>query len=209
MGLLRRNYDRRPGRKQPFRDPKPIILIVCEGDITEPEYFEGLIRECQNPRVTIEIEPGQGVPKSVVDFAKQRKREAERAASRQHDENIAFDSVWCVFDVDDHPNLQAALQNARDADIEVALSNPCFELWLLIHFRDSPGMQHRSRIVEMLCEYVPGYSKHVEFALFADHYDEAKTRAQRMYDSAEQDEDFGRNPLTSVHKLTEEIRSEQ
>ncbi len=37
----RRDRDRRPGRRAPFREPKPVILIVCEGERTEPEYFEG------------------------------------------------------------------------------------------------------------------------------------------------------------------------
>ncbi len=191
---------------KPFRDPKPIILIVCEGQITEPEYFDGFARYCQNPRVTIEIEPGRGVPKSVVEFAKERKKEAEKGASRHADENIAYDSVWCVFDVDDHPALNEASQLARDCGIKLAISNPCVELWLLLHFRDSPGMQHRERIVELLCDYVPDYNKHVKFSLYAASYEQAKARAERMYDSAEADGDLDRNPLTTVFKLTEEIR---
>ena len=38
---------RRPGRRSPFREPRPIILIVCEGERTEREYFEGFARACR------------------------------------------------------------------------------------------------------------------------------------------------------------------
>ena len=53
-------------------------------------------------------------------------------------ENDEIDEVWCVFDVEapqTHPNLQEALARARDNEIETAVSNPCFEIWLALHFR--------------------------------------------------------------------------
>ncbi|MGH3940412.1 MAG: RloB family protein, partial [Pseudonocardiaceae bacterium] len=46
---------------------------------------------------------------------------------------------WCVFDVEwpkNHPNLKQAIQLARDHNIRLAISNPCFELWLILHFED-------------------------------------------------------------------------
>ena len=43
MHIRRRDRDRRPARPAPFRDPEPIILIVCEGERTEPDYFARLL----------------------------------------------------------------------------------------------------------------------------------------------------------------------
>ena len=146
----KRNRERRPARRAPFADPKPTILIVCEGQVSEPEYFTGFTRAVRNPRVTIRIEGGAGVPQSVVEAAKRLKREAERQAKREKDDNIRYDFVWCVFDIDDHPNIASASQMARDSGIELAISNPSFELWLLLHFRDNPGMQHRNQITRLL-----------------------------------------------------------
>ena len=145
----RRNRSRRPGRREPFQDSKPIILIVCEGEKTEPQYFDGFRKAYRNPRVDIEICSEHGVPLTLVKIAKRRKQERREVADRERDENIAYDSVWCVFDVDDHPQINEAKQMAKTNEIDLAISNPCFELWLILHFRNNPGMQHRDRLREI------------------------------------------------------------
>ncbi len=207
MPSPRRDRERRPGRRPPFRDPKPIMLIVCEGARTEPEYFNGFARACRNPRVQVKIAREHGVPATLVAIAKEYKRRAETDAKRQRDENLAYDSVWCVFDVDDHPNVPNAKQTARDNDIELAISNPCFELWLLLHFRDSPGMQHRAKIQQMLLNYVPDYNKRVDFTAYLARYPQAVERAERMDKQADGARDAGCNPTTGVYKLTTAIEA--
>ncbi len=97
---------------------------------------------------------------------------------------------------------------ARDNGIRLAISNPCFELWLLLHFRESPGMQDRARMKAMLTKHVPGYDKHVEYATYSAGYTQAVKRAERMDKAAEQAHESGRNPTTGVYKLTESIRGE-
>jgi hypothetical protein len=165
MGINRRNRDRRPGRRPAFRDPKPIILIVCEGEKTEPDYLKGFRQAFRNPRVEIELVDEQGVPKTLVEIAKQRKTDAENDARRMRDDDLAYDSVWCVFDIDDHPNIDAAKLQAQANEIHLAISNPSFELWLLLHFRTSPGMQHRDKLRKMLADFVPGYDKTIRFEI--------------------------------------------
>jgi len=202
----RRDRHRRPARRPPFREPKPIILIVCEGKNTEPQYFDGFKRNCRNPRVEILIAREHGVPKTLVETAKEYKSMAEADAKRKRDENLAYDSVWCVFDVDEHPHIPDARQMARDNDIELAISNPCFELWLLLHFRESPGMQHRHKLREILVRHVPGYDKEVDYAIYSDGYPQAVKRATRLATTAAGAGEPGRNPSTDVYKLTEIIR---
>jgi hypothetical protein len=166
------------------------------------------MRACRNPRVRIYIPPEHGVPKRLVEIAKDHKKTAETNARRERDVNLVYNSVWCVFDVDDHPHISDARQMAADNGIELAISNPCFELWLLLHFRDGPGMQHRDKIKELLVHFVPGYDKNVKFSAFSDGYQQAVTRAKRLDNSAESDDDVGRNPTTGVYLLTEIIRGE-
>ena len=189
-------------------DPKRLILIVCEGQNTEPQYLHGLARAHRNSRVHIEIAPEHGVPRTLVEVAKQRKLENENDAVRKRDQNLRYDAVWCVFDIDDHPAIFDAKQMARSNGIELAVSNPCFELWLLLHFRESPGMQTRGKIHKMLGSHVPGYDKRVDYATYSDGYENAVKRAERLDRSAESDGEPGRNPTTGVHKLTERIRAE-
>jgi hypothetical protein len=63
----------------------------------------------------------------------------KQAKLRKRDRLDAFDQVWCVFDVEygaDQParyGLDEAIDNARRNQIATAVSNPCFEFWLLIH----------------------------------------------------------------------------
>ena len=140
---------------------------------------------CRNPRVRIEIAPEHGVPRTLVIIARDHKKRAEKAAKQERDENLAYDSVWCVFDVDDHPNLPDAQQMARDNRIDLAISNPCFELWLLLHFRESPGMQPRETIRKMLSSHVPGYDKRVEYPAFSGGYRHAIERAKQLKNLAD------------------------
>lgn len=34
------NRERRPGRREPFLDPRPTVLVLCEGEETEKQYLE-------------------------------------------------------------------------------------------------------------------------------------------------------------------------
>jgi hypothetical protein len=201
-----RNRQRRKGRKSAFRDPKPTILVVTEGEATEPEYIDGFRRECRNPRVTIRFAREHGVPMTLVRNAKQYKREAEEEAAREKDDNLAYDSVWCVFDIDDHPAIGEAKEMARDNSIRLAISNPCIELWLLLHFRDNPGMQDRDTMLKKLKEHVPKYDKHIDFKIYAEGYPQAVQRARKMQDDAEEAGEPNRNPTTGIYELTELIR---
>jgi hypothetical protein len=106
-------------------------VIFCEGEASEPDYINGLKRLPEvrrNNAINVEIDPDQGVPLTLVQLAIARK-EADREV----------DEFWCVFDVEwprHHPNLRRAIDLARANGIKLAISNPCFELWLILHFED-------------------------------------------------------------------------
>lgn len=202
----RRNRERRPARTEPSRRPRKRILVLCEGQNTEPQYLLGFKRWCRNPLVEVVVDPGHGVPLTLVRRAKEARLDAEQRAARERDDNVAYDEVWCVFDTDEHPNLDQARQMARDNGIEVALSNPCFELWLLLHFRESPGMQGRKDVARLLRRHVDDYDKRVDFATYQPGYGAAVERAKRLESKARVDDENGRNPTTGVHRLTESVR---
>jgi hypothetical protein len=117
-------------RRTAIRPERKTIVVFCEGEATEPDYINALkrlpeIRE--NTAIVIEIEPGSGVPLPLVDRAIKRARDTE------------VDECWCVFDVEwpgNHPNLPEAIRLAEAHGIGLAVSNPCFELWLALHYED-------------------------------------------------------------------------
>ena len=165
-----RNREPRSARRTPFREPKPKMLIVCEGARTEKQYFEQLSKFHRNSLVDVIVEGGKGVPLTVVRAAKVRKEKAISDAKSNEDEFLKYQSVWCVFDVDNHPNIPEARIMAADHGIELAISNPCFELWLLLHHRDCPGELHRHTAQTMLKDHVAGYDKHVNFDDYREGY---------------------------------------
>ncbi len=206
--MVKRNRIRRPARQDPYKEPKPVILIVTEGDVTEPEYLSGFARAAENSRVRIEVVRGAGVPKTIVEVAKELKKIAEKRARREKDENLRYDEVWCVFDIDQHPNVPDAKQMARDNGLALAISNPCIELWLWLHFADQPGMRDRHDLQRMMKQHIPGYDKHVNYSDYANGYDAAVQRASRLDADASAANEQGRNPTTGVWRLTESIRSD-
>lgn len=194
MSQTERGRGRKPGRRTPHRDRKPIILIVCEGKKTEPEYFQGLLLDCKNATVAIRIAKKHGVPATLVDEAKTLMTQGQ------------YSSVWCVFDVDNHPNLAYAKQKARDNGIDLAISNPCFELWLLIHFTDPSGSHDRKEITRRLKVHLPGYDKGVEYETLKPGHANAVKRARRLDKQALKCGTPDCNPTTGVYRLVEAIR---
>ena len=190
MPSNRRGRMKQEARRKPFRSPKRRLLVVCEGENTEPQYIRGLERFLRDATLSIEIPP------------KEFNSDAVKDARRSGDDNLRFDEVWCVFDRDDHERFDAACQMARDNLFGLAVSNPCFELWLLLHFQDNPGAQHRDRIKEMLARQLPGYDKKIDFSQYSERLNDAAIRAKRIDDMALQDgEPLFSNPSASVYLL--------
>lgn len=112
-------------RRAPTRDPKPTILIVCEGKNTEPSYFNGF----KISSATV-LTVGKGYNTlSLV-------RDAERLAKEGE-----YDHIWCVFDKDDFApsDFDNAIAKAKTNGFGVAWSNQSFEYWILLHFEDHQG----------------------------------------------------------------------
>ena len=55
MGSQRRNRERRPARRRASREPRKRLLVVCEGQRTEPDYIKGYKQHIRNPSVEIEL----------------------------------------------------------------------------------------------------------------------------------------------------------
>jgi hypothetical protein len=201
-----RDRDRHIGRNPAKREPKHRILVVCEGKVTEPEYFKALQHEFKNRLVHVEIDKQAGVPLTVVRRAIELDSQTNDAANRNRDDDLKYDDVWCVFDVDEHPHLAEALDLAKNSNVNVALSNPCFELWALLHFQDQNEQMHRHEAQQALKVFLPKYEKKLDFHKMNPGYLKAVARAQSLQKMAEAMSEPNRNPSTGVHLLTELIR---
>ena len=121
--LFMKDRMKRTKRKIFIKDPRERILIVCEGEKTEPQYFEGY----GLTNVTV-IWTGRNT-NSLVEYAIHIKSQAKKAKE-------PYDKVWCVFDRDSFPaeNFNNAFFLAEQQDIKIAYTNEAFELWYLLHF---------------------------------------------------------------------------
>jgi hypothetical protein len=133
------------------------------------------------------------------------KTEATDEARAAKDENLLYDEVWCVFDCDEHPRIPEAMQHARDNGIHVAFSNPCFELWLLLHFQDQRGALSRGHATRLVKRHIPQYEKATPFEQLSPHYRDAVNRAAALANWQAKRGCAGENPSTDIHILTERI----
>ena len=191
-------------RRRAFRSPLPRFLIVCEGTQTEPEYFREM-RHLERSLIELELSPG-GVPKTLVERAAEMKKAAVVSAKRQKDYHLKYDHVWCVFDIDEHPFVPEAKQQARDNGIDVAVSNPCFELWALLHFRDQRAHIERGPLHHECKQCMPGYEKRLPTSQLHPLCEDALQRARDLHQWQRTRGCDGENPSTGVYRLVEQIR---
>jgi hypothetical protein len=131
---------------------------------------------------------------------------AAEAHSRAIDEEGEIDEFWCVFDVEwprNHPGLKEAVQRARANDIYLAISNPCFEVWLILHFRDQAAWLDNNGARRLRREFDGSSDKGLDAAKYMPLTAEAAGRAaeldrRHMRNSAVFPHD---NPSSGMHRL--------
>ena len=164
MGFKNNKRDRQNlKRKQEGCHIKESILIVCEGEKTEPNYFKSLRERFKSKTIKIEIdEKSDSTPISVIKYAINK--------AEQNPES--YDIIYCVIDRDRHNDFAKALDKIPKtkkygAKFYAILSVPCFEFWLLLHFAYTTknfyaqGEQSpcENLITTELKKYLPKYAK--------------------------------------------------
>lgn len=200
-------------RRASPRKPRPKIVIICEGKITEPEYFRRFRRLHGSTLVDIDVIGPAGVPSSVVQRACQEKDRLIDEARKSRDSFDLIFEVWAVFDRDEHPKnkLAEAFQLADIRGINIAFSNPCFEVWGLMHFEcwNRPGHHHETQ--STLKEKLHGYC-HEDNPIIDPQdlkllYDDAVRNANSSLRRRTEEGIPRGDPSTNVQELTERIRA--
>jgi hypothetical protein len=124
---------------------KQSFLIICEGENTEPDYFN----EFKLGSARVEA-VGKGMNTiSLVRQAVQLKKEYLKR-------DMKFDQYWVVFDKDDwtEVDFNNAIAIARASDFKVAYSNQAFEYWFMLHFNLHQGKIDRNTYEAKLTDYL-------------------------------------------------------
>ena len=200
-GRTERSLQRKPWSRR----PRQIILIVSEGEKTEPNYFEGLRNVWKLSTAEVEVK-GEGATPGVVvaraiEMRDERKRLARKGAADKYDE------VWAVFDRDTHTDFDAAMAAAKKADIKTAHSVPCIELWYLLHFTyTTRAFSKYGDLRPELKKYLPDYDKSKDYCIeFLSKLDDAFRNAGKL-------RQFGvdnnmKSPATDVDLLVKRLKA--
>lgn len=185
------------------RQPKKKLYLVCEGSNTEPNYFEELGRRSKKSVVDVVCLRGVGVPSTLL-------KKARELISRRHRDRLAKeDEVWLVFDKDDHPCFFKTIEDCRLLPVQIAYSNPCFEIWLLFHFRDFDAPIPRNQIQKELARCSGSYDrrqgKDIDFNEVSKNVEIAIKRAKVGRLRREAEGDALGAPCTTVDLLVEKI----
>lgn len=200
------SYDRRPGGRLPGR----CILIVCEGAETEPNYFESLRVHLKLSTVSVRIKDRAGAPVGVVKEAQAQVEKRQQDIRDGHSFLSQFEAVWCVFDVENpshNPTFDRAVQFADQQEFQLAVSNPAFEFWYVLHFeRTTRPFADGNELKEYLRRYIPGY--YPAMTVFDDLVPSTKTairNAKNILETHPQGDLRYPSPSTRVHLLVEEM----
>lgn len=202
-------------RETRLRAPAPRVLLVCEGEKTEPQYFNDFIKTVGlHQQVKVAKNDGSS-PDRVVAWAEELQAVAQR-------EGDAFDEVYCVFDRDSHERFADAVARLKALHTEGqpfrgVVSMPCFEFWLLLHFgyTDKPyakkGKKSIGDAVVTDLKTKDGFAKYDKglsgvYQLLAPRLELALANAKRLAvnpaDASEHP-----NPSTQVHELIGRIQA--
>ena len=181
--------------------------MYSEGKKTEPLYFKAYELAISSAVIEVVCERERGDPKRLLTLAEKKRNEINGRAYQRL--NGSADKVWVAFDRDDHDDIPQVISQCGKLDIGVAYSNPCFEVWLILHKENYDRDEHRD-LTQRKCEEVcDGYSKDSgkfpDFSKILNNVEAAEDRAEKLL--KRRSEDNSPSPFTTVHLLTQEMRA--
>ncbi len=146
------------------QDERPKVVIVCEGAKTETGYFNALRMDLRLSKQLVPVHhSGATNPRNIVEFAlAERKKQFQL---HDWDERVRGDSIWAVYDGVEHYNhnkrdWDEALDLAKSNNVRLAISNPSFELWYLLHFQDqTKWLERDATYIQLKEKYIKNYKK--------------------------------------------------
>jgi DNA-binding phage protein len=196
-------------RPRSFRDAR-LFVIALEGEPTGAEYryFKQLIddRIIDARRVTLRL-----LPASVETHLSSPDAVLRRLDQLLDDIDDKLIEGWLVFDIDTwkQKNISDTAQQAHQKRYSLAISNPCVELWLLLHHREfdsaelanapesKRSQQMKSALKHQTSGARPTFTKHAVA--------KAIERARALSSSKPPHDRWPRYPGTYVFRLLDEL----
>ena len=183
--------------------PQPRVLILCEDTKSSLDYLVDAAHHFRSYAQVRIAHCGKTDPEGIVDEAVNKRGN--------------FDKIFCVIDRDNHETFDAAVDRPQSfhPDIELVPSYPCYEFWLLLHFRftrgpvNSVGTQSAGARMASELRAQPTMDKDDKgstssiFKQLFDRLPVARSNAARALAAAFTDAEM--NPSTRMHLLIDEM----
>ena len=178
------------------------ILIVCEGEKTEPNYF----RKFQADQEVYDSIDVHGTGYNTVSLINEAIRIKNEAVQKRE----PYSEIWCVFDKDDFSieAFEYAIRLAGQNQINCAYSIEAFEIWYMLHFNYYDSALSRRQYKEKLSELLkkPYLKNDTEmYSLLKGRRKKAIQNAKRLYNIQCLLPLKDQNPITTVFKLVEQL----
>ena len=193
----------REKRKYRTREKRVRVLIVCEGEKTEPNYFGAIEKKLPKGLIELKI---SGLGDNTINVVESAIAVRDNADNKGN----SYDYVWTVFDRDSFlpERFNEAVFLANRENIKCAYSNEAFELWYLLHFEFYNTAISRHDYISRLENFIGRSYKKNEPDMFGllenigsqvNAINWAKQLEERFDDSNPSQE----NPVTKVYQLIE------
>jgi len=201
------------------------FLIICEGEKTEPNYFNWYKNELQGLKKSlgryvkidgIEVQVArlgddiiiEGKGKNTKSLVKEALLVVQNMVAQKDKRNKMDYQVWCVFDRDSFPaqHFNEAIFLAQNNDIHVAYTNEAFELWYLLHYDYHDSALSRTQYQKKLSVRLGKPYQKNSATMYEDLQKVAINHALRLLKKYGDRADYANhNPSTTVHLLVEAL----
>ena len=213
-----KRFERQEARRtEATKQIQHYFLVICEGEKTEPNYFESLRDSLPAHVLDVCSFTIQGTGYNTRTLVEKAIKERNKW---QADKARKIDKLWIVFDRDSFnaAEFNAAIQICGAAEnTEAVWTNEAFELWYLLHFDAYTNAlsrkQYKEKIEAALKAEGAGsytYRKNSKemFALLERYGNikQAIQRAKTLHDTYGTRQDFAEhNPCTTVYLMVSEL----
>ena len=181
-----------------------VILICCEGEETEPQYFEAVKRQYRIPQgaVDIKVLGGQGQHEKLIDNSVAQRNELSNKLKISYDEI----EIWAVCDKDNMSGTyDDLLAYATKFGVNLAFCSPSFEIYLLQHFGHSASNEVGRALEALLTKKLGKKYDKTDLSWFVELIDQKPKSLAGIVTQCESISDPENTPFITVHHLVSRL----
>lgn len=194
-----------PPRRRSFTRPqdtltyRKLFVIAVEGIRTEPQYFSLFRQLSINVDIKTLEEKDRSSPEQVL---ARLESYLKKSALKKNDQ------AWLVVDKDswtDNQLSKLVKWSRQNTNFGLALSNPKFEYWLLLHFEEPNSIKSPRDCNDKLKKHIPDYNKSINPRKITRTMVESAIQRAKSRDISTSNSLIPVFPGTTVYKLVEAI----